>query len=82
MLLNDHLDFALPKDKFKDLRDFTKKVVPVQDKITQIINFPGYKHPSDMPAPKKDKNNYKFTSKEVIFRTKNSKLSLLTLCSK
>ena len=72
MLLSDHLDFAMPKDKFKDMRDFTKKVVPVQDKITQIINFPGYKRPSDMTLKAKDKSNYKFTSKEVMFRTKNS----------
>ena len=72
MLLNDHLDLEIPKDKFKDMRDFTKKVVPVQDKITQIINFPGYKRPSDMTPEKKDHSNYNFTSKDFMFRTKNS----------
>jgi len=41
--IQDHVECELPKDKFKDNRNFTKieKVLP--KKITQIINFPGFK---------------------------------------
>lgn len=62
----------MPIDKFKDLRNFSKDSKPVEKKVTEVISFPGYKHPGtiDSMSPK-DHTGYRFTSKEEEFRTKN-----------
>jgi hypothetical protein len=74
LYLQDHCDIELPKDKFKDNRNLSKNDIPVQEKVTKLSVFPGYKISSELRlATNSQKKEYKFTTTEVKFRPKNCK---------